>query len=481
MVSPELSKLVDTCKGLTDYTLDPHQVEGLKFLMDHHYCLLADEQGVGKTLQAVMVSLIEQSPTVIVAPSSLIPNWKHELESIAKRSPDVRTFKKLKDPLTFHDDGFAEFVLLTYDQVKYSEKIFKWADTIIVDECQFLKTETTQRYIFFESWLFEGACNRLILASGTPIENRVEELYTTLSLLSYTIKKTNGINILIDYPTKTSFCNKFSFPRKVRQRGMTRIVWEGLQNVEELRKLMEHKVLRRKSEDVQDLPPIVEKQIVTDYKDDPELLNDWEKHNEDTADKGADSRAKRNSALLKAPFTVKFAKEQLAFNEAVVIFSDHPDAAEYIGEKLNFPVITGMTTPKKRDKLVRELQAGKHKGLSCTIGSASTGFTMTLANVLIFNDINWNPAKNDQARKRIHRRGQDKACTIWFVIGSIQDLHITRKTREKMKVIKSVLDFKSEHDAKDSNKKSKKTRRGSAFSPVRKKLRKRVEIKSLPR
>ena len=442
MTADRADTLLDKIESVSALVPDKHQVVGVDFLLNHHYSLLADEQGVGKTYQALVAACIAGGNILIVCPSSLVENWKKEIDKCLKAPKHTRTFKKQTDPLYFQDDGFDEIVILTYDQVKYASKVFLWADTLIADECQRLKNESTHRYIFFEENLHASNITRLILASGTPMENRVEEIYTMLTLLSATVHKTNGVNVIELYPTKTSFCETFSHMRKMRCQGRTRVVWEGLKNVDKLRKLMEHKVLRRRSEDVQDLPPIGEEYVCCSYGEDPELLEAWEEHNKSTSDKVAESRAKKNSALLKAKFTAKLAAEKIEEGERVVVFSDHVDAAKSISDDLNIPCITGETSPKKRDQLVARLQAGEIAGLSCTIGAASVGFTMTISNYMIFNDISWVPAANDQARKRIHRRGQDRACKIVYVIGSVQDEYIVASTRKKMEVIKSVLDFK---------------------------------------
>ena len=457
MIADNAETLKTKIESVSALVPDRHQAVGVEYLLSHHYCLLADEQGVGKTYQALVAACIAGGNILIVCPASLVENWKKEIVKCLKAPKHTRTFKKQTDPLSFQDDGFNEIVILTYDQVKYANKVFLWADTLIADECQRLKNESTHRYIFFEEYLHASNITRLILASGTPMENRVEEIYTMLTLLSATLHPTNGVNVLELYPTKTSFCEEFSYMRKIRAQGRTRIVWDGLKNVEKLRRLLDGKLLRRKSEDVQDLPPICEEYVCCSYGEDKELLEAWEEHNQSTSDKVSESKAKRNSALLKTKFTCGLAAEKIEEGERVVIFSDHVDSAKAISDALNIPCITGETSPRKRDQLVGRLQAGEISGLSCTIGSASVGFTMTISNYMIMNDISWVPAANDQARKRIHRRGQDRSCKIVYVIGSVQDEYIVETTRKKMAVIKNVLDFKEGDKFENTTRQTKKS------------------------
>ena len=82
--------------------------------------------------------------------------------------------------------------------------------------------------------------------------------------------------------------------------------------------------------------------------------------------------------------------------------------------------------------------AEKSKVIVATIGAFSVGVNLTKANHLVFNDISWVPADNEQALKRIHRIGQERACTIHYVVGGHVDKFILDKVRSKMKIINSV-------------------------------------------
>lgn len=225
--------------------------------------------------------------------------------------------------------------------------------------------------------------------------------------------------------------------RKVRVRGHTVIKWDGLRNVEGLRRLLKDKMIRRLSDNVLDLKPYTEENIVAAYGENSELAKEWDEHN---AGSKVESKAKRNSATLKANFTAELAVSIIEDGEQVVVFSDHVDSAKIVAARAKIPFIDGTVTAKKRDEIIQKLAAGEIAGVSCTIGAASVGFNMTSAAHMIFNDLSWVPASNAQALKRIHRRGQERTCRIRYVVGSVQDEYIIDLLKRKMKIIKEVID-----------------------------------------
>jgi len=129
-------------------------------------------------------------------------------------------------------------------------------------------------------------------------------------------------------------------------------------------------------------------------------------------------------------------------NKAIIIFSDHVKPIELIqehfGEK-TCQIITGDTNVKTRFQIVQNYQQGKIQILAATIGAASTGFNLTRGQNLVFNDLSWVPANNDQAISRIYRHGQSGSCTIHKIIGSKSSLHIMKILETKSELLKKVL------------------------------------------
>lgn len=145
--------------------------------------ILADEMGLGKTVQALAyLSLVgeRKGPFLIIAPASVVPNWREE---IAKFMPPLAD-RVVLDARRICND--THIVVLSYQMTRLSlshlkEKGF---DTVILDEAQMVKNEQTKTATAVRSLSAE---HRLIL-TGTPLENTVEEIWTHATYLNPDLK-----------------------------------------------------------------------------------------------------------------------------------------------------------------------------------------------------------------------------------------------------------------------------------------------------
>jgi SNF2 family DNA or RNA helicase len=93
----------------------------------------------------------------------------------------------------------------------------------------------------------------------------------------------------------------------------------------------------------------------------------------------------------------------------------------------------------KRQGYVDMFNKGQLDVLLCTFGAASTGINLTSSNLMVINDLPWEVASLEQAKKRSHRIGQTRPCRIVHVIGSSVDELILKTLNAKMKVISEVM------------------------------------------
>ena len=107
--------------------------------------------------------------------------------------------------------------------------------------------------------------------------------------------------------------------------------------------------------------------------------------------------------------------------------------------QLRVKSITGDVCPNKRQDLVDMFNNGQLDVLLCTYGAASTGINLTASNLMVLNDLPWEVASLEQAKKRSHRLGQKRPCRIVHVIGSSVDELILKTLNAKMKVIAEVM------------------------------------------
>jgi len=412
------------------------QEEGVRFILDHNYCIIGDEMGLGKSLQAIAAALYLGKRTLIVCPAYLRTNWKLEIEKLSNFFVNTATFHKSdhhRKP-TKEDD----FIIISYNNLAYSSALFDWADVVIADEVQYLKNMGAYRTTLFHKFLYEYIPERFIGLSGTPIKNNVTEWYSLLTMCSYTNVKNNGKDVHKAFPTQKEWNKMFSHSRFINV-GYGRYIekFEGLRNQQKLREYLRGKYIRRLAKNELELPELLRKDIVVNYHFDPGLEESWVAHQ---AGKSVKSGAKARSALVKAAFTARYCQDlSQESRNPILIYTDHRRSCKKISEELKCPMIWGDTSISDRDRIVKGFQRGEYKFLVATIGAAQAGYTLTAASNLVFNDLSWVPADNMQAEKRIHRIGQNKRCVIHRILGSRQDQAIVATLTEKQEVLKEAL------------------------------------------
>jgi SNF2 family DNA or RNA helicase len=418
----------------------PHQVNAIQYLLAHHYCINGDEMGLGKTFDSIAVACAIDGMTLVVSPAFLKYNWEADFEKFTEGGKFVviNTRKDIAKALK------ANVAIVNYEKLKISEELFEKANLVIADEAHYLKNMESQRTTLFHRYIETHQPNRLHLLTGTPIKNRVDEFYSLLRLMAYTKENTNGKRITDRFRTAYSFARHFSHENsyKIRVKGREVVVrkFEGIKNESELRSYFNGKYIRRKTVEVMDLPELRNKIVYVKYgSSDSDLKEAFEQFNGKITEHI--STAKSKSALAKAKFTAEYADNiRRSTGRPVVIFSDHRQSVRAItGYLKNAVEITGSTAIGLRHKYVSQFQNSEIDFIVATIGAMSTGVTLTAANNLVFNDLSWIPAENAQAKKRIHRIGQENACHIHFMAGSNIDRMIITSLQLKMQTIEKVL------------------------------------------
>lgn len=413
-----------------------YQLEGAIFALSYYYTLNKDDPGLGKTLQALIAActLLDKNPgkkILVVCPQYLRRNWKNEVEEWTELNIG---WYEHNDPEEFYD---KDIVLVSYYQVrKYWERICEDAyDFVVVDEAHNFKNPKAKQTVGLLHLVSTLKPNYLLQLTGTPIKNRIPDIYIPLFLMAMSKKTDNPITK--KYRSYFLFCYNFCIVRKTKFGPQ----FTGMKNVEELRTYLKGRVIGRKKEDVVDLPKVIEKNVIVDYKESPELLREYEAFN--GVVESAESSAKAESARLTAPFTAEYVRDLLEQEVGpIVIFTDHRGPIPIICEALKefkVAVIQGGVSDKKREDIKERFQAGHFDVLVATVGSFSTGVTLTRACHMVFNDLPWVPSDLQQAKDRIHRLGQLSTCFIHYMMGPVVGRKILRSLKEKMRTIKKVL------------------------------------------
>jgi SNF2 family DNA or RNA helicase len=216
--------------------------------------------------------------------------------------------------------------------------------------------------------------------------------------------------------------------------------YTGMKNVEELRTFIKPYSIKHTA-DVLDLPELSESSVVVSYNDNPELAKAFASF---TGSKfSAEITVKVQSAVAKANFTANYVSEALGQEEGpIVVFSDHRKPLDIMELELSsFRVkqITGDTPMTKRTEYIDMFNNGQLDVLLGTFGAMSTGINLTGSNLMVFNDLPWEVASLEQAKKRSHRLGQKRPCRIIHIIGSSVDDLILKSLTAKIKVISEVM------------------------------------------
>ena len=404
--------------------LRPYQQRGvdwLAFCRDAGLgCVLADDMGLGKTIQALAVI---RGKTLVVSPTSVLFNW---LAETTKFRPDLRvsTYRGARRTLEIG----ADVVLTSYPLLRNDTEVLAgvmW-DTVILDESQTVKNPDSQvaraAYRLKARWK--------VTLSGTPIENRLDELW---SQLHFTNPGLLG--------GRTDFQERWGEPISMGDRAAAA----------RLRERIRPFVLRRmKSEVARDLPPRTDAIMYVELDEAERITYD--------AIRAATQRevvamlqagggvmaaleallrlrqAACHTALLPAAIRGGAAPQQSsklerlmeALGDAVadghraLVFSQWTSLLDLIEPHLEAAGI-GYTrldgTTVDRAGVVATFQAdGGPPVMLLSLKAGGTGLNLTAADHVFLIDPWWNPAVEDQAADRAHRIGQDKSVMVYRMV-----------------------------------------------------------------
>lgn len=405
-----------------------YQKEGAKFALSNKYTVNADEMGLGKTAQGLLCTIGAKKKTLVVAPTYLCYDWHDKIENFTNLKSGYWMGRRSKIP----DD--LEILSIPYSRLIECEKWFEWADLVIADECQYLKNIESKRSNVFYEHMEKYRPDMYMGLSGTPVKNRIPEIYSQLLLTR--LGNPNALDITKKFPDLFTF--SYYFTNAVNEgRG---VKFKGERNIPELRTYLKNVFIRRLQKNVHPLPEMVNKYVTVQYRENDRLAEIYSRFESDTV--GIDSTIKADNAKAKAPFTADYVQGLLHNGEGpIIVFTDHRESLSVLSLALsNFrtQVIHGGVKMEDRADYTRQFQKGMLDVLICTIGSASTGNTFTASNHMVFNDVPWVPADLEQAMKRIHRIGQTKECLFHFITGSTVDKVLTRTIVSKTKTIKKL-------------------------------------------
>lgn len=440
--------------------LMPHQSSAVEFLLDRPAMMLAFDLGTGKSAIAVKVveheKLINRRKAVVICPSYLTRNWAAEFRKFS----DCLTTDIQKDG-KYEANKNADVIIASYGMLEAVEHHIKERRVVVYDEAHYLCGRNSNRSKLAQE-LCRAKLHRLLLLTGTPMRNRIPDLYALFKMMD----RVWSHGFLSKFHGYTAFCETFCHidSTPIPGKHFNRIVYYGHKNMDYLHPWLNVFWMRCRINDVVDLPPLSHEEIEIDGVSEAierKLEVAWKQHDTGiVAQKhafGQDvgehiSKAKSMSALAKAPMTAEYVLDLLR-NEGgpILVFSDHREPCEKLytilktsrkqEEKATYRVemIRGDTSAATRHNVVDRYQRGEIDVICATIGALQTGVTLTRGNICLFNDLSWDPSSNAQAAGRIYRIGQSRPCFVYTCVGGPIDAKIVKMLRAKERTIKEVM------------------------------------------
>ena len=411
------------------------QKEGINFGINHH-CrfLLADEMGVGKTIQAISLAYIYRDswPVLIVCPGSMKYLWKGEIRAwLGLKEHRINIINSSKQRLSVE----AYFYIISYDLVKNMLKKLKQMtfDFVILDEAHSIKNKDSLRAKNILPIAVRA--KRLILMTGTPLLAKPFEGYPLLYALR---------------PDLFCYFKKFAYRYCNPQPTPFGYNWSGTSNTKELHWILSTLMVRRLKRDVLNrLPPKRRQKIFIKTN-----LNVIEEIKNTRGVKGRKGTLDAYTLTSKAKIegVVEYITDLLEADEKFIVFAYHYEMLSRLEElmkekNVEYIRIDGSTKQDKRYDYVNNFQQNeKCKVAILSIIAASTGITLTSAHMVIFAELTWTPSIMIQAEDRAHRIGQKSDFVdIKYLYGpETLDDFILDQLQRKLTIVSTTLDDKKE-------------------------------------
>ncbi|MEA2295519.1 MAG: SWI/SNF-related matrix-associated actin-dependent regulator of chromatin subfamily A-like protein 1 [Solirubrobacteraceae bacterium] len=394
--------------------LKPFQRAGVRYVLEARRAFIADEQGLGKTIEALAALEADDAyPAVIVTPASLKLNWRRE----AERWLPHRSLELVSG--TGRPIGAADITILNYEIVHghAARLALRKPKALVLDESHYVKNPRAKRTQAVRKLAGSLADDALRLAlTGTPVMNHPEELIAQLRI----------IGRLEDFGSGARFARRFQGAG-----AEERIHWH-------LRRRCF--VRRLKSEVLPQLPAksqvvvpvaldnekeyrLAEEDVVAWLREQPLELGELDAKIAATlrAERLAQlNTLKRLAARGKLGAALAWIDDFLASEEPLVVFSGNREVQQRLVERFPDALhLLGDDTLNQREAAVRAFQ--EPRGPQLIIAATRVGgqgVTLTRASNVAFLDLEWTPAMHDQAEDRCHRIGQHDAVTAWYLLAA---------------------------------------------------------------
>ena len=412
-----------------------HQKDGIKFLLSRNGCILADDMGLGKSMQSIIAALETGAKKIlVVCPSSAKINWKREINVFCKETAiidgkkwaeakfTIINFDILKNFHTLVDTRrqLTEEELLTINRDLTNAKF----DLAIIDEAHKLKNNDSIRGKIIAELSVKYNIPRVWLLTGTPVANRPMDYFNLLKIIKSPLSE-NWRHYAVRYCAGKQFY-------KTLKIGQKKQIWitDGASNLEELAAKTKNIILRRMKTEVVDMPDkvITPMYYELDAKGRIQYEQLWEEYLEKRIMEGKKVGNLQKDlvelvllrqfiAAQAIPYTIEMAENAIEMGRKVIIFTNFNEEQEILARHFGKIAVrhNGSMSTKDKQKSVDAFQ--NNSKIKIFIGnekSAGVAITLTEATVVIFNSFDWVPGNNEQAEDRAYRIGQKNDVNIYY-------------------------------------------------------------------
>ena len=419
-----------------------YQKQGIEFLVSKDGGMLLDEQGLGKTIQALKAcEKVDPEVLVIVCPAIMRGTWSHHVANLMPSNIQIVI------------NSYEWYVKL--DNYKSLVKSIKGKRVaVIVDEAHYIKTPTSKRTKTVQHLLSLDNIVFKVLLTGTPVTRDVDDLYTQLKVF---------------YP---DFCKSIFEYRKKYMRCIHSYfgdVYKGFKNEYSRQEIINYlkscSLRRTKKSAGLNLPSIVRQPVYIDInkkiaKESLSILDyatkvingvdDYTLYKTDLAEEASHIASIRKAlGVAKVPQVLQYVEHLLqSGTQKLVVFGVHVDVVNLIYESLKEKYkeikthrIIGATTSTQREKIIKEFQELETPQiLVANMVACGVGVTLTKSHNVVFAELDFTPSNIMQAEARVHRITQEHIVNSIFMIANESlDAKILDLIKDKLKVIKEIL------------------------------------------
>lgn len=412
--------------------------------------LLADDPGLGKTVQAIICSSVwNHKHTVVISPTSMCETWN---EAFKVWDVHQRSIFIVQGGKKVHEYRGERVIISSMDSLRHLLRICPREFCLIVDEFHNFKKWTSQRNHFLNRH-FLPKSKMFLALTGTPIENVIEDLHPLVSMLA------PG-----KFGNMQRFLETYSVPYKRRVGSKVYVEYRGVneKNLPKLRKKLAPLYLRRKKEDV--LPNLPSKIFIDHYVEVPKEVKKKSVQYETAAlqalqtgksvsvylseeDKELYAAARRKLGVAKVKGCVQYYMDLLNGGCApLIVGAYHHEVIYALEEEFQrkgvdkLAVVFGKHTPREKQSFMKDFQAGKFDVAVLGMTSMGEGITLHRANQICLCEKLSVPGKTVQFIDRVHRIGQTRGVVVHVAHakGSL-DTRIWSQYKMKMEYIGRVI------------------------------------------